>query len=335
MPAVSIITPAWNAAEYIGETIASVRAQTFGDWEWLIVDDGSTDATVALVREHAAVDGRIVLLEQANAGPSAARNHAMRRASGRWFAFLDSDDVWQPAFLETQLQVFRQHADTDLVTATAVNRGGPFDGQPTRLRREGYPQLSLEEMILDETSVFIMTVFRREVFETVGGFDESQWTSEDYDFWLRAAQAGFVFRINSEPRAWYRIRGESLSRQRARMLEGLVTSYRKAAARARTDSREFGAMLAQANRFESELLLERAKVALEGHDFATAADLLDALRARGGSWLVGMTAFLARHVPALASLAYRVRGWRPRVRVSPRGHSQTRPAKVGPTLART
>jgi teichuronic acid biosynthesis glycosyltransferase TuaG len=308
--AVSIITPAWNAAAYIGETIASVRAQTFEDWEWLIVDDGSSDDTVFTIVAHAAGDHRIILLRQPNAGPSAARNHAMRHASGRWFAFLDSDDVWQPRFLEAQLAVFRGHPGTDLVTATAWNRGGPFDGQPTRPPVAGQPLLTHEAIIRDETSVFIMTVFRREVFDALRGFDEQQWTSEDYDFWLRAAEAGFVFRTNPEPLGWYRVRGESLSRQRARMLEGLLTSYRKARERTRPDRPEYRAIAGQITRFESALLLEEAKSALEHRQFTTAADRLDALRARGGGAFVALTAWLARYAPPLADLAYRLRGWR-------------------------
>jgi len=325
--AISIVTPAWNAAAYIGETIASVRSQTFEDWEWLIVDDGSTDDTAAVVRAHAAIDPRITLLQQPNAGPSAARNRAMRHAVGRWFAFLDSDDVWQPHFLEAQLGVFQAHPDTDLVTATAFNRGGPFDGHPTRPFVTGQPVLTREAMILDETSVFIMTVFRREVFETIGGFDESQWTSEDYDFWLRAAQAGFVFRLNPQPLGWYRIRGESLSRQRARMIEGLVTSYRKARTRTRIGSREFYAINRQLTRFESELLLEEAKVALERGQFETAAARLELLRSRGGGWLVGITAWLARYLPPAAMLAYRLRSWRPRTLATLRAHSHARPGE--------
>jgi teichuronic acid biosynthesis glycosyltransferase TuaG len=332
---VSIITPAWNAGAYIEETIASVCGQTFQDWEWLIVDDGSTDDTVAIVRSHAARDPRIRLLRQANAGPSAARNRAMRRATGEWFAFLDSDDTWAPRFLETQLEVFRLHVDTDLVTATAFNRGGPFDGQPTRAFVDGHPLLSLEDMIRDETAMFIMTVFRRRVFETIGGFDELQWTSEDYDFWLRAAQAGFVCRTNPAPLGWYRIRGESLSRQRTRMLEGLITSYRKAATRSRTGSPGFDAVTARIRRFEAELLLEQAKGALERREFATAADRLDALRARGGGWLVAITAFLARHLPSMAGFAYRMRGRRPRLLTTFHSPSPTRSPQVGTGFVRT
>ena len=333
MAAVSIITPAWNAAAHIGETIASVRAQTLQDWEWLIVDDGSTDETASIVRTAAAEDPRIRLLPQTNAGPSAARNRAMREASGEWFAFLDSDDSWMPQFLDAQLAVFRTHADTVLVTGTAINRGGPFDGQPTRPAADGYPLLSLDDMIRDETSVFIMTVFRRTVFDRIGGFDETQWTSEDYDFWLRAAQAGFVFRRNPEPLGWYRIRGESLSRQRARMLDGLITSYRKARTRTPSGASHLAAIDTQIAHFESELLLERAKVAIELGRFAEAAEHLDTLHASSGGLLIAVTAWMARHVPQGAALAYRLRHWRPRFLRSTGRAASARPIDRRPHLA--
>jgi hypothetical protein len=313
VPAVSVITPAWNAAAWLPETIASVRAQTVADWEWLIVDDGSTDATAAIVERASAADPRIRLLRQSNSGPSAARNRAMREARGAYFAFLDSDDVWDPRFLDAQLLVFAAHPETHLVTATALHRGGPFDGRPTRRASAGEPPvLALDELILDETAAFIMTVFRREVFAAIGGFDESQWTSEDYDFWLRAAQAGFVFRCNPVPLGQYRVHAGSLSQHRVRMLEGILLSYRKARARAAAGAPELPAIARQVERFESELLLELAKTALEQRQFTAAAERLDALRARGGSALIAITAWLARHVPPAATAAYRLRGWRPR-----------------------
>lgn len=333
MAAVSIVTPAWNAAAHIAETIASVRAQSWQDWEWLIVDDGSTDDTATIVRAATAEDARIRLLQQSNAGPSAARNRAMAEASGAWFTFLDSDDCWHPGFLSTQLAIFQAHPTTDLVTGTAINRGGPFDGEPTRPPVDGYPVLSFDDMIRDETAVFIMTVFRRQVFETIGGLDERQWTSEDYDFWLRAAQAGFVFRLNPEPLAWYRVRGDSLSRQRIRMLEGLVTSYRKAAARMDPGAEALGDIEAQIARFESELLLERAKFAIEREEFGMAAAHLDALRARGGGALIAITAWLARHAPSAAVLAYRLRGWRPRSLRSQASKPVTRQVEAGTRFA--
>jgi teichuronic acid biosynthesis glycosyltransferase TuaG len=311
VPAVSVVTPAWNAASYIGETIASVRAQTFADWELLIVDDGSTDGTVAIVERAAAEDGRIRLLHQSHAGPSAARSLAMSQANGRFFAFLDSDDTWDPGFLQAQLAVFSRHPETALVTGNGYFFGGPFDGHPVGPAGDDSYELPITQIVEDERVIFIMTVFRREVFETIGGMDESQWTSEDYDFWLRAALAGFVFRRNPRPLARYRVRGDSLSRNRARMIRGILHTFAKAAPRCPAGTGVRAVLDGQVDRWEKELLLEEAKDALERGDVAAASQRLRTLHARGGGALVGLTAWLARLAPPAAMLAYRARLWRP------------------------
>jgi glycosyltransferase involved in cell wall biosynthesis len=306
-----VITPAWNAAAHLRETIDSVRAQTLTDWEWLIVDDGSTDETVSIVEEHVAADPRIRLLTQSHAGPSAARNLAMATATGGYYAFLDSDDVWYPGFLQAQVDVFRRHPDTGLVTGNGYFLGGPHDGHPTRPLGDCCSTLPLTVLIQDECSVFIMTVFRREVFETIGGFDETQWTSEDYDFWLRAALAGFIFRRNPRPLGRYRVRGDSLSRNRGRMIRGILQTLTKARPHCLEGTDLRSVLDTQMKRWEAELLLEEGKDALERGDVADAARRLRALRAIGGGTLVGLTAWLAEYVPPAAMLAYRARKWRP------------------------
>jgi GT2 family glycosyltransferase len=311
VPAVSVITPAWNAAGFIGETIDSVRAQTFTAWELIVVDDGSTDDTVKIVESYAALDPRVRLVRQPNGGPSTARNRGMKTAAGELLALLDSDDTWQPRFLEAQLAVFAQYPDTGLVTGNGVYRGGPLDGRPARPISEGCPILPTVELIADECAVFIMTVFRRSVYETIGGFDETQWNSEDYDFWLRAALAGFVFRRNAEPLGNYRIRGGSLSHNRSRMIRGMLQTFEKTRARCAPASPERRALDAQVRRFTSELLLEEAKDALERGELGVAAAQLRALHARDGSRVVGLVAWLAEHAPPAAAFAYRVRRWRP------------------------
>lgn len=306
-PRVSIITPAYNAGHYLRQTIDSVRRQTVADWEMLVVDDGSTDDTVAIVQGYAASDPRIRLLCQPNAGPSAARNHAMRVARGAFFTFLDSDDQWLPEFLAHQLDVFAVHPDTALVTTTAYYLGGPLDGRARRTPAEGYPVLALEDIIENDSAVFIMTVFRREVFERIGGLDAAQWTSEDYEFWIRAALAGFVFRVTTRPLALYRRHHVSLSTDSARMIRGILVTYGKTRPKVPEGSRARRALDRQIARFERELLLIEGKQALERGDFATAANRLEALHERGAGTLVGLTAWLARHAPPAALLAYRLR----------------------------
>ncbi len=97
MPRVSVIIPAYNAAATLAGTIDSVLAQTLKDFEIICVDDGSTDATLAIIKEYGDC---VRLIEQANSGPAAARNNGARNSSGEYLAFLDADDIWKPQFLE-------------------------------------------------------------------------------------------------------------------------------------------------------------------------------------------------------------------------------------------
>ncbi len=100
---VSIITPSYNTAKYIGETIRSVQAQTYENWEMIIVDDCSTDNTDEVVLEYLS-DTRIKYLKNdKNSGAAISRNYALREARGKWIAFLDSDDIWMPTKLEKQI----------------------------------------------------------------------------------------------------------------------------------------------------------------------------------------------------------------------------------------
>jgi teichuronic acid biosynthesis glycosyltransferase TuaG len=111
-PRVSVITPVWNAAATLGETVASVQAQSVGDWEMLLVDDGSTDGSRALAEALATTDPRLrVLGWSQNHGPAAARNAGIRAAQGRYIAFLDADDRWLPQKLARQLAVMEDKGE--------------------------------------------------------------------------------------------------------------------------------------------------------------------------------------------------------------------------------
>lgn len=109
---VSIITPLYNGERFVAQTIESVLAQTYTDWEMIIINDGSKDRSEAIAREYAANDSRIKVFSQANGGSAAARNNGIRRAEGRYIALLDADDLWEPFFLESQLALMAQHNAT-------------------------------------------------------------------------------------------------------------------------------------------------------------------------------------------------------------------------------
>jgi len=105
---VSIITPLYNGERFVAQTIESVLAQTYPHWEMIIINDGSKDNSEAIVQKYTEQNARIQLVSQPNAGSAAARNNGIRRASGRYIALLDADDLWEPFFLESQLNLMQK-----------------------------------------------------------------------------------------------------------------------------------------------------------------------------------------------------------------------------------
>jgi len=276
-PTVSIITPAYNAARFLPETVASVFRQTFHDFELLIVDDGSTDGTLELARSWERTDPRVRVFTRANGGSSRARNTAMQSARGSYFALLDSDDLWQPSFLAAQLAVFEQYPEVGVVAGNAYNLGGAFNGRPLQPPGGDCRPLRLLDIIEHENSVCIMSVFRRAVADRIGNFDESLNHNEDYDYWIRAAQAGFAFVLNPRPLAYYRRRDESKSADEVGMIQGIIGVLQHAYDRCPDFPRERAAIERQIRRFNQERLYASAKASLRRRDFDTAAREFEAL----------------------------------------------------------
>ena len=251
-PTVSVIMPAFNTEPYVAAAIHSALGQTVRELEVLVVDDGSSDGTCAAALKAGERDPRVKVWTQTNAGPSAARNLAMSRASGDFFAFLDSDDEWMPDFLGHQLSALARHPEAAVVTGNAFNRGGAFDGTPFRKIRPGEHALPLAEMIEREDSVCILAVFRRAVYDAIGPMNEALRGNEDYEFWLRAAQRGFGFVQTFEPLAYYQRRPDSASTDGRKMVAGILRVFAMARERAQT-SEEVRSIDAQVARFEHEL----------------------------------------------------------------------------------
>ena len=307
MPTVSVIMPAYNVARYIGEAIASVLAQTHRDLELLVVDDGSTDGTAVIAAHFAARDPRVNLLRQPNGGISTARNSALRCARGELLAILDSDDVWEREFLEAQLEILRTRPDVDIVTGNGWFLGSRLHGRPVRPTPDHRPQPDLASIIADEEAIFIMSVMRRRVYDTIGPFDEALRTNEDYDYWLRAAIAGFTFARNDRPLAHYRRRDDSLSANEIRMLRGILRVYDKLRPQLADRPRELEILERQYSRFDTERLAAEARAAIESGDFRQAGDRLRELYVRRRSPAIGLATLLARFAPGVLSLAYQVR----------------------------
>lgn len=310
MPSVSVIVPAYNVEPYLAETLDSILAQTYRDFEIVIVNDGSTDGTPGIAERYRAMYAdRIVLVSQSNRGLAAARNAALAAAHGAVFALLDSDDTWAPGFLEAQMRIFAANPGIAIVTGNAVNRGGPGDGLPARPVDDPRPAPDLREILADETAVFIMAVFRRTVADAIGGFDERFRTNEDYDFWIRAAQAGFRFARNTTPLGFYRRHANSLSASDVRMLTGILRVYRKALLTCPTGSPERSIVERQIARFDRQRLAAEARAALDRGDVGGAVASLNELRDRRRSVPLTLFATTLRLLPRAALALYRARRW--------------------------
>lgn len=177
-PSVSVLIPAYNAAECVSTAIRSALAQTAPPAEVIVVDDGSTDRTADTV---AAFGKQVRLRRQKNAGPAAARNHAAREATGEWLALLDADDAWLPEKLERQL------AYADDPSVGVIHCWGPPGGGPAP------EQITLESLWEKNCIVNSSVLVRRTAFQEVGGFDEDRGliSVEDYNLWLRLLSAGW------------------------------------------------------------------------------------------------------------------------------------------------
>ena len=234
MPRVSVIIPAHNAARFLGQAIESVRAQTYTDWEIVVVDDGSSDGTWELLR---AAGPRVRSLRRERAGgPAVARNLALEHASGELVAFLDADDLLLPRYLESQLAYYE----------AAVRSRGAFRGRTGLQRdqavihhREGavglvtcnarilideeyapythlecipdrYAPITLERL-LRRNMIYVTCLVPTAVGEAVGWFDPELFGTEDFGLWIKILEAGFRAVLNEEVLAVYRRTAGSVS----------------------------------------------------------------------------------------------------------------------------
>ncbi len=191
MPEVSVIIPTYNRREFVREALASVYAQTFLDFELIVVDDGSTDDTEAVVHEFS--EARY--LWQENRGVSAARNAGAAASCGPLLAFLDSDDLWQPGKLAAQVAFFQAYPEARICQTEEIWLRNGIRVNPHRKHRKPSGDIfarSLELCLVSPSAVML----RRTFFEQLGGFDENLPACEDYDLWLRIAVQEPVHLLN-------------------------------------------------------------------------------------------------------------------------------------------
>ena len=214
IPKVTVIIPTYNYGHFLGEAIQSVLDQSLQEWELIVVDDGSTDNTREVVAAFA--DPRIHYVHQQNRGNPAARNAALRLATGEYVAFLDADDMWFPEKLDKQVAQLDRLPPTVGLVYGDVYLFNNEDGTIIRSFLQGRrpPQGRILRELLDTEGWFISdtgSLIRREVFQRVGLYDESLWWYEDWEMWVRIAAAYEVAAMD-EPVARCRRHSANLSK---------------------------------------------------------------------------------------------------------------------------
>lgn len=219
---VSIITPAFRVESVIGETIKSVIAQTYSNWEMLIAEDCSPDNTRDVIRQWAQTDARVRLIPLVrNGGPAMARNAALERASGRWIAFLDSDDLWLPQKLERTLEHAKAHQAG--LTFTGFRRitadGSMIGGYVSVPGSLSYHQL------LGNTAIATSTVLLDRY--VVGDIRMKKTYYDDFDCWLQILKNNNLAYGLDEDLMYYRVMGQSVSRNKRRSAAHVWRAYRE------------------------------------------------------------------------------------------------------------
>jgi glycosyltransferase involved in cell wall biosynthesis len=259
MTKVSVIIPAYNAMQFLPETMANVLKQTYQNFEIILVNDGSSDN----IQEWVEAQGipQLRLISQENRGLSGARNTGIRESKGAYIALLDADDLWEPTKLEKQVQVLDSDEDAALVYnwIALVDEQGISTGRCYKRSEEG--NVLRPMLTANLVGCGSVPLIRRTHLDKVGYFDENLKSFvEDWDLWLRMAQQ-YRFRVVKEVLTYYRQRGDSASKNWVAM----ERSYQIVTAKMfDEDSSE---LLAFKPKFESVIYINLGWMALQGNNF--------------------------------------------------------------------
>lgn len=281
VPRFSVTIPAYNASATLAETIESVRAQTFSDWEIVIVDDGSTDDTRSIAESFAAGDSRIRAISQENRGSGGAYNTAVRAARSSLLVMLSADDLLLPEHLAEFDAFISAHPEAAIFTS-----GGYYeyeDGRREIAERTSEwadgSSCSLEELF---SACFFGTgaVYRREVYDAVGGFREDLY-AEDYLFWLTALALGYTHRYLDRPLAVHRRNSTQKSADAMKMRRADIQVIREMIESGRLNPDQTSAAKRALARHRRNLWIRSALIRGLGPE--RAADLIERVRGRSGS----------------------------------------------------
>lgn len=301
---VSVVIPAYNAAEYVAQTLDSVLAQTFSHYEIIVVNDGSPD-TPQLEKALAPYFHRIRYIKQENQGPSGARNRGILESRGKYVAFLDSDDHWLPCHLEAQLQLLEKNPTLSLVYADGILT---VEGAAVRTCFQSSPQahpVTFEALVAEDcTVVTSATVATREALLQAGLFDDRFRHCEDFDLWARVLFCGFRIDYARQIQIVRRLSNglssdtESMRRSRLAVLQKMSSQLPLSDAQKRL-------VLVRQSNAEVVLQLALCKKAMLAGELAQALKAAQSAKSFLDTWKVRIVVLSLRVAPRLFAAIYR------------------------------
>ncbi len=264
MPKVSVIIPAYNAMNYLSETLDSVLKQTFTDFEVLIINDGSSDGIVEWFSGFR--EKRVQLISQANQRIAAARNTGISHAKGEYIAFLDADDLWESTKLEKQVRFLEEHSSVGIVH-TWTRLIDP-KSQPTGRILKSPAEGNAWQHLIQKNTIVTSSAMIRSVCFHAGGLSQDLHYCEDTDLWIRLA-ASYTFGIVKEPLTSYRLHPGTLSTNCPEVLQSFRILIERAFESVPTE------LLYLRNRAYGHQILYLAWRSLNNKDYKQAIDYRD------------------------------------------------------------
>lgn len=220
---VSIITPCYNGEKYVAKTIESVLAQTYSNWEMIIIDDGSKDSSAEVVRAYTEKDSRITLLQQENAGSAAARNNGIRNANGQYIALLDSDDLWEPEFLEEQIAFMKgKEAVCVCCSYRCINEEGEEILRPAHCKSK----ITTKDMMITNYIGCLSGLYDSQKYGKIYLKEELKSLRDDYAYWLDIVKLEGVAYGNDKILASYRVFANSTTGNKKKLIKKQYRFYR-------------------------------------------------------------------------------------------------------------
>lgn len=307
-PKISVIIPVYNDADLVAETLDSVFAQTYLDYEVVLVNDGSKD-TESLRNVLKPYASRLVYAEQDNLGCAGARNSALCLSRGEYFAFLDGDDLWYPEYLSSQLEFLKSsgldmvYCDADLIGDNYYKHSTFMATAPSR------GEVNTISLLSSECNVMVAaSLLKRTCLEEFGLFDQAAVRAQDFDLWIRLSLNGVKIGYQKNVLAKYRVSAASLTGTNVARVERGVTILNFVKEKYDLSGPELQALEKHLESYTTEVELEKAKLSLVEERFQDAASHLKKANMKNRTFkLTVLTAILGISPRLLLSLFKRFR----------------------------